>query len=116
VQDAVGFAEANRPQDNGLRLDRPGQNYTLKSMAKNVIVYSTDPCSFCSHAKALLRQRGIDFDEVNLGKDPVGRAELVAKTGMMSFPQIVVQERVLGGFRELVEADRTGRLEDLLAA
>ena len=39
-------------------------------MGKNVTVYSTDPCSFCSHAKALLRKRGIEFDEVNLGKDP----------------------------------------------
>ena len=81
-----------------------------------ITVYSTDPCSFCSNAKALLRQRGIEFDEVNLGKDPAGRAELVAKTGMMSFPQIVVDDHVLGGFRELIEADRTGRLDDLLAA
>ena len=85
-------------------------------MAKNVTLYSTDPCSFCTHAKALLRKRGIDFDEVNLGKDPAGRAELVAKTGMMSFPQIVVEEQVLGGFRELLEADRSGRLDELLAA
>jgi glutaredoxin 3 len=85
-------------------------------MGKNVTVYSTDPCSFCTHAKALLRKRGIEFDEVNLGKDPAGRAELVAKTGMMSFPQIVVSEQVLGGFRELLDADRSGRLDELLAA
>jgi glutaredoxin 3 len=85
-------------------------------MAKSVTVYSTDPCSFCSNAKTLLRQRGIEFVEVNLGKDPAGRAELIARTGMMSFPQIVVDDHVVGGFRELIEADRTGRLEDLLAA
>ena len=53
---------------------------------------------------------------MNLGKDPAGRAELVARTGMMSFPQIVVDDEVLGGFRELLEADRSGRLDDLLAA
>jgi len=85
-------------------------------MLKNITVYSTDPCSFCTHAKALLRQRGIAFDEVNLGKDPAGRAELVERTGMMSFPQIVVDGEVLGGFRELVEADRSGRLSELVAA
>jgi glutaredoxin 3 len=82
----------------------------------NITMYTTDPCSFCSNAKALLRQRGLDFDEVNLGKDPVGRAELVAKTGMMSFPQIVIDGEVLGGFRELVDATRSGRLDELLAA
>ena len=82
----------------------------------NITMYTTDPCSFCSNAKALLRQRGLDFDEVNLGKDPAGRAELVAKTGMMSFPQILIDGQVLGGFRELLEATSNGRLDELLAA
>ena len=83
---------------------------------KNVIVYSTDPCSFCSNAKALLRARGIAFDEINLGKDPAGRAELAEKTGMLSFPQIIIEDELVGGFRELLEADRSGRLGQLLAA
>ena len=43
---------------------------------------------------------------MNLAKDPVGRAELVALTGQMTFPQVLVGERSVGGFRELVEADR----------
>ena len=79
-------------------------------------MYTTDPCSFCANAKALLRQRGLDFDEVNLGKNPAARAELVAMTGMLSFPQIVIDGEVLGGFRELVESARNGRLDELLAA
>jgi glutaredoxin 3 len=83
---------------------------------KNVTVYTTDPCSFCTHAKALLQKRGIAYDEVNLGRDPAGRAELVSKTGMMSFPQIVVDGETLGGFRELVAADRAGQLDELKAA
>jgi glutaredoxin 3 len=83
---------------------------------KNVIVYSTDPCSFCSNAKALLQQRGVEFTEINLGKDPAGRAELVAQTGMMSFPQIIIEDHVVGGFRELLQADRSGQLNQLLAA
>ena len=83
---------------------------------KNVTVYSTDPCSFCTHAKALLDARGIDYEEVNLGKDPAGRAELVEKTGLMSFPQIVIDGETLGGFRELMQADRAGRLDELKAA
>jgi glutaredoxin 3 len=83
---------------------------------KNVIVYSTDPCSFCSHAKALLKARGIAYEEVNLGRNPAGRAELVQKTGLMSFPQIVIDGETLGGFRELMEADRAGRLDELKAA
>jgi len=83
---------------------------------KTITMYSTDPCSFCANAKALLKQRGIPFEEINLSKDPAGRAELVERTGMLSFPQIVVDGEVLGGFRELVIADRSGKLSELLAA
>jgi glutaredoxin 3 len=81
-----------------------------------VTLYTTEPCGFCRQAKALLESRGIDYREVNLAKDPVGREDLVALTGQLTFPQIVVGRRSIGGFRELVEADRDGLLVDLLAA
>jgi glutaredoxin 3 len=81
-----------------------------------VMLYTTDPCGFCRQAKALLQARGVDYREVNLAKDPDGRADLVALTGQMTFPQIVIGRRAIGGFRELLEADREGRLEDLFAA
>jgi glutaredoxin 3 len=81
-----------------------------------VIVYTTEPCGFCRQAKALLEARGIAYAEVNLAKDPVGRSDLVALTGQMTFPQIVIGRRSIGGFRELLEADRAGALEELLAA
>ena len=81
-----------------------------------VVVYTTEPCGFCRQAKTLLQTRGVDYSEVNLAKDPEGRAALVALTGQMTFPQIVIGMRAIGGFRELLEADRTGQLTDLLAA
>jgi glutaredoxin 3 len=81
-----------------------------------VTLYTTDPCGFCSQAKTLLRARGVDYLEVNLAKDPEGRADLVAITGQMTFPQIVIGRRAIGGFRELLEADREGTLTELLAA
>lgn len=81
-----------------------------------VVVYTTEPCGFCRQAKALLESRGVGYHEVNLVRDPTGRERLVALTGQMTFPQVVVGERSVGGFRELVEADRDGMLDDLLAA
>jgi glutaredoxin 3 len=84
--------------------------------AYKITLYTTDPCGFCRQAKALLAARGLEYDEVNLAKDPVGRADLVKRTGQMTFPQILVGERPIGGFRELLEADREGTLQTLLAA
>ena len=86
------------------------------SDANQVTLYTTEPCGFCRQAKALLESRGIPFDEVNLAKDPAGRADLVAITGQMTFPQVLIGKRSIGGFRELIEADRDGILGDLLAA
>jgi glutaredoxin 3 len=81
-----------------------------------ITVYTTEPCSFCVRVKQLLAARGVAYAEVNLSKDPVGRAELVERTGMLSFPQVVIGDEVIGGFRETFEADRSGRLRELLAA
>lgn len=83
---------------------------------KRVTVYTTDPCPWCLNAKALLKKRGVEYQEINLAKDPDGRAELVRRTGLMTFPQILVDEQPLGGFDQLLAADRAGRLDELLAA
>ena len=47
----------------------------------DVVVYTTEPCGFCRQAKALLASRGVKYTEVNLATDPIGRADLVARTG-----------------------------------
>ena len=84
--------------------------------AKNVIVYSTDPCSFCTRVKQLLDARGVEYTEINMARDAAGRQELVQKTGMMSFPQVVIDGELVGGFQETLAADQSGKLRQLLAA
>src|SRR3954467_10794635 len=102
-------------------LKLPGINriiWSLSDMAdtNGVTLYTTEPCGFCRQAKNLLEARRVSYQEVNLAKDPVGRAELGAVAGQMTCPQVVVGERAIGGFRELLEADKAGMLTDLLAA
>jgi glutaredoxin 3 len=82
----------------------------------DVTVYTTEPCSYCARVKGLLRSRGVEFAEVNLSKDPDGRVELAQRTGMMTFPQVIVGGRLLGGFTEVQAAADSGRLDELLAA
>ncbi len=79
-----------------------------------IVVYSTEPCSFCARVKGLLQARGVRFTEVNLSKDPEGRVELAGRTGMMTFPQVVVDGELLGGFTELRAAVESGRLGQVL--
>jgi glutaredoxin 3 len=81
-----------------------------------IVLYTTEPCSFCARVKGLLEARGLEFSEVNLSKDPIGRVELANRTGMMSFPQVVVGEELLGGYAETLNAIESGRLDELLVA
>ena len=83
---------------------------------KIVTLYTTEHCSLCASAKALLSRRGIEYEEINLARDPDGRAELQQRTGMVTFPQVVIGDQIVGGFRELLDADRQGRLRALMAA
>ena len=84
-------------------------------MSKKITLYTTEKCSSCLRAKALLTQRELPFEEINLARDPDGRAALVERTGMMTFPQVLIGEQTLGGFEQLAAADRAGRLHELLA-
>jgi glutaredoxin 3 len=83
---------------------------------KSVTIYTTDHCSLCVSAKMLLDRRGIAYEEINLARDPDGRERLSSVTGMFTFPQIVIDGEPIGGFTELLAADREGRLGELLAA
>ena len=83
---------------------------------KLITVYTTDACPYCSSAKNLLAKRSLEYEEINLARDPDGRAKLAELTGMITFPQIVIDGKTLGGFDELLAADRAGRLRELVAA
>jgi glutaredoxin 3 len=83
---------------------------------KKVIVYTTDRCRSCVSAKTLLKRRGINYEEINLARDADGREALARSTGMITFPQILVDGESIGGLSELLAADRAGQLTELLVA
>ncbi len=88
----------------------------LSEAVKEITLYTTDFCSYCERTKALLRKRGLHFTEVNLGRDHDSRAALVARTGLMSFPQVLIGGVLIGGYAETAAAAASGRLDELLAA
>ena len=79
-------------------------------------MYTTRWCGYCVRAKALLDSRGLEFDEVSLDDDPAFRQRLFDLTGSWTVPQIVIDDRPIGGYTELWRLDRTGALDELLAA
>lgn len=83
--------------------------------APRVVVYSTTWCSQCGHAKALLRRRGIAFEEVDAEEKwgAAFRDELFRLAGRLSVPQIVIDGRSIGGWADLIQLDESGELARL---
>jgi glutaredoxin 3 len=81
-----------------------------------ITVYTTTRCSYCVQVKRLLDSMELSYEEINLDRDPEGRMELVKLTGMMTFPQVLIDGQLVGGFNETQAAARNGRLDELLAA
>jgi glutaredoxin 3 len=82
----------------------------------DVVVYTTDRCSFCVRVKMLLKAREIDFEEINIAGDPEAFIELSQRTGMMPLPQVMIGGKLIGGYQETAAADQSGLLDELLAA
>jgi glutaredoxin 3 len=77
-------------------------------------MYTTRWCGFCVRAKALLEQKGVPYEEISLDDDPAFRRHLLDLTGGWTVPQILLDGRPIGGYVELRELDRSGRLDELL--
>lgn len=82
-----------------------------------VTIYTSTPCPYCARAKALLKARGADVDEIHLAwDDDEGRSALIARTKHRTVPQIFIGDEFVGGFDELAALDRAGTLAGRLAA
>jgi glutaredoxin 3 len=86
----------------------------VNSDTPSVKVYSTSWCGSCVAAKRLLDARAIPYTEVNLDDDPAFRAKLIELTGRFTVPQIFIGDNPIGGFDQLRELDRSGRLAELV--
>ena len=65
------------------------------------VVWSKDSCPFCVQAKALLKQKGIEFEERNINTDWTREQLLEAVPTARTLPQIFLDDKLIGGFTEL---------------
>ena len=81
-----------------------------------ILLYTTQYCGYCRAAKNLLRAKGLDYEEIDVGADQVKRLEMVERAhGRRTVPQIFIHGRHVGGYDELAALEREGKLNDWLA-
>lgn len=86
-------------------------------MASNIEIYTWTSCPFCIRAKALLKQKGVNFTEYVIDGDEQARAEMAKRAnGRRTLPQIFINDRHIGGCDDLYALDAKGKLDPMLQA
>ncbi len=80
-----------------------------------VIIYSTRFCPYCHAAKRLLRDKGVEFQEIDVTFDPQTRRKMTELAGgRHTVPQIFINGHHVGGYDDLSALDEAGKLDPLL--
>ena len=83
----------------------------------DVVIYTKPGCPYCFSAMSLLKKKGVDYTEIVASNDPEKKAEMVERSGgAMTFPQIFIDGKHVGGSDDIHALDREGKLDPLLAA
>lgn len=80
----------------------------------NIKVYSGNLCPYCNAAKRLLESKGVQYEEINVDTDPAIRTEMEKLSQRTSVPQIFIGDTHVGGFDDLAELNREGKLNPML--
>lgn len=80
-------------------------------------IYTSGFCGFCVAAKNFLKNRGVDYTEVRIDQEAGKLAEMLDRSGgRRTVPQIFIEGTHVGGYDDLVAADRSGKLAQLIGA
>ncbi len=81
-----------------------------------VKIYTTRYCPDCHAATALLTDKQVPFEEIDVTGDSAARADLAQRTGRRTVPQVFIDGEPVGGYDDLAALDRSGRLDQMLDA
>ncbi|MDG2340273.1 MAG: glutaredoxin 3 [Paracoccaceae bacterium] len=83
----------------------------------SIEIYTTPFCGYCHAAKRLLGSKGVEYNEVDVYRQPERRPEMIQRAnGGRTVPQIFIDETHVGGCDELYALERAGKLDSLLQA
>jgi len=81
----------------------------------SVVMYSKWGCGYCMWAQRLLGKKGVEVEHVNVTFRPTAYREMVQRAGGRgTAPQIFIGDYHVGGYRELLDLDASGKLDLLL--
>lgn len=84
-------------------------------MAAKVVMYATAWCPYCARARELLESKKVDYEVIDVDRDPALRQEMMARSNRHTVPQIFIGDVHVGGCDDLYALNAKGGLDPLLA-
>ena len=82
---------------------------------KNIKIYTGPICNFCEAAKRLFSRNNLKYQEIDISTKDELRDEMIKKTnGKRNIPQIFFDDHHIGGYVELRELEKNGKLKKML--
>lgn len=77
-----------------------------------ITVYSKQLCPYCDDAKALLKSKGLEYEEIDCSFSTEKTQEMIMRSGRQTYPQIFFESKHIGGCDDLIALNDIGALED----
>ena len=78
---------------------------------KNVVIYTGPFCNYCDAAKRLLERNNLEFTDIDVSTKEGLRDEMTKKAnGRRTIPQIFFNDEHVGGYQELRDLEKSGKL------
>lgn len=99
-QDAINGCQNNRSIKTLMEQTFQTKKHALKvKNSKNIIVYSTPTCGWCTSLKTWLQQNGIEYKDIDIALDEKAAQSLIKRTGHKGVPQIEINDQMVVGFQ-----------------
>jgi len=77
-------------------------------------MYTTNMCPYCVRAKMLLKNKGVQCEELNIQLDQGLMREMLERSQRRTVPQIFIDDYHVGGYDDMAALDAQGKLDPLL--
>jgi glutaredoxin 3 len=87
----------------------------MSTQKDRIVMYASPFCGYCSAAKRLLAEKGVEYTEIDVVAEPERRIEMMERSGRRTVPQIFIGAKHVGGYDDLKALDVNGELDELLS-
>lgn len=75
-------------------------------MSKNIKVYSTSTCPYCTSLKDYFKEKNVQFENFDVGQDKEALKEMKNKSGQFGVPVVDIDGKIIVGFdKEAINAE-----------